>query len=175
MASLQTLTADAEKILAAFATALTARGVELPDRRYVAPGQINAWDGEQLVVNLQSIDQGQPGRPFGGTYIPAALNFTAQFAVSIVREIPALYGEGPLTTMVPTALELDDAGQGSLTDGAALILAATDIYAASIHGTAGQGLAVTGPGEGFEIGPCYPVGPEGGLAGHRLLVTISLA
>lgn len=165
MASLANLGATAEQLLAGFAKQLAGQNIDLPARQYVAPGQAIPWDGEQLGVNLQSIDQGQPGIAFTGTYVPQATNLFATFAVWIVRVIPALSGEGTLEEMVPDAAELDQAGQAAMSDAAALVHAALALH---------TNYMLTGPGEGFEIGACSPVGPEGGLSGHRLLLAISL-
>jgi hypothetical protein len=152
----------ATKALAAFADALEEQGVTLPDRRYMAPGSIIPWDGEQLVVTLQSVGQGKPGAPQAQRYLPGSENFYAQFAVAIVRVVPAL-SDGP--EGIPDEGELNDAGVVAMTDALALVRAAVTVHAASV---------ATGLGMDFVVGPCTTVGPEGGLAGHRLLFEVSL-
>lgn len=165
MASLSELPATAEAILAAFAAELKALGISVPGRQYVAPGVITVWDGEQLVVNLQHIPQGQPGAPYPGTYSPVATNLSAQFAVHLVREVPTIGIDGPLGQQTPTAEEIGDAGQQAMTDAAALMEAAIAIH---------QAHTLTEPGEGFAIDGVMTMGPEGGLASNRLLLTFSL-
>jgi hypothetical protein len=155
----------AQTVLSAFKAQLEAQGVELPERQYVAPGQGIPWDGEQLVVTLMSVGQGQPGAPFSGTYRPGAELLMAQFAVAIVRTVPSLSGESFAGPMTPSAEELGTAGLAAMDDAQALIKAAIALHAAE---------SVTGLGMGFEIGDCAPVGPEGGMTGHRQLIAISL-
>ncbi len=166
MASLLDLPGAATRILATFTTHLEALGVDVPERRYVAPGTLIPWDGEQLVVNLQQIQQGQPGAEIGTTYVPQATNLQAQFSVSIVRPVPALNADGPLVAMIPDSTQIGEAGTVFMSDAAALVRAALEIHTA---------YALTGPGEGFVIGPCIPLGPEGGHVGYRMLITLSLS
>lgn len=159
------LGATAQSILGAFGEQLEAQGVTLPDRRYVAPGQGIPWDGEQFVVVLQYVQQGQPGRPMAQSFMPGSESFTAQFAVAIVRGVPALSGEGPLGPQIPSDQELGEAGAAAMDDAQALTEAGVAVHANS---------TVTGLGMGFVVGPVAPVGPDGGLAGHRLLIDLSL-
>ena len=166
MASLQTLPAVAEKILSLFTAELTAQGVTVPSRRYVTPGGLIPWDTDQLTVSLMSVDQGQPGIGDTTTMIPQAVVFYASYSVNLIRAIPVVNTEGFAGTQLPTAAELDESGQQLQTDAGALLLAA-----AAIH----IGYTLTDPGQGFVIGPLQPVGPEGGLAGSRLMLTISLS
>lgn len=160
-----TLREVARRTLTAFGAQLEAQGIELPERRYVSPGVTPVWDGEQLVVNLQQRGQGQPGAPFEGSFIPGTENFHAQFAVSLVRVIPALSGEGPLGAMIPGEDELGEAGLEAMDDAEALEKAAV-----AVHGD----FVITGLGQGFAINGCSTMGPEGGMASTRLLFTISL-
>ena len=161
-----TLGEVASTLLAGFATQLHANSITIPERQYVAPGAQIAEDGEQLVVALQSIDQGSPAQPFAGTYIPGAEILQATFAVQLIRVIPALYGEGPAGAMIPDAADLGESGVSTVEDAAALVKAAIAIHAA--HEVTEGGLM------GFTIGPCTPVGPEGGMAGSRLYIAVNL-
>lgn len=166
MASLQALGSYAESLLEAFATQLVAFGVTPPAEQYVGAGSLVAWDGEHLAVTLVSIDQGQPGAPYSGTFQPGVVTtLAAQFTVEILREVPALAGEGGLAQMVPSQEALDAAGQISMNDAAGLVQAAIAIHDDS---------TMTPSGTGFAIGACTSLGPDGGLAGHRLVVTVSL-
>lgn len=154
------------KTLTLFEAQLEAQGVELPkDRRYIGPGVLPAWDGEQLTVNLQQLTQGRPGAPFVGTYISGAETLQAQFAVSLVRVVPALEAEGQLEAMIPEAGELSASGEQTITDAEALMDAAVAIHAAN---------TLVEQGKGFAIDGVSPMGPEGALACNRLLFTVSL-
>ena len=163
-ASLADLSATASRILSLFAAQLDAQGVELPERQHVGPGQIPAWDGEQLVVNLVTVAQGQPGAPAAMPFRPPAVNFHAQFGVSIVRRVHVIDTEGPFGLMVPSSEQIGEDSAVSLQDAAALIKAATTIGLAD---------SLVDPGEGlvYELGT---LGPEGGLAANRLLLTLSV-
>lgn len=165
MASVAALGETAQQILATFAAQLEAQGVTLPERQYVAPGALVPWDGEQLVVNLQQIQQGQPGAPFLATPQPASATvLAAQWAVSLVRPAPMIESE-PLQ-QIPSAEDIGVAGSEGMLDAAQLVLAAVAIHAAH---------SLTGPGQGFAIDGCSPLGPEGGLFANRLLFTLSLS
>jgi hypothetical protein len=173
------LGAAAQQLLGAFINQFEQLGIDIPESRYVASG-IVPWDGPSLTVNLGSITQGQPGIPHGVTYQPAkSTNWTASLYVQIIRPAPNLYGEGMAESMIPDADQLGRAGTQSLNDAGALTQAAVQI-----HGMAGQrgGFTdtgaftggVTGPGEGFVIGPVIPLGPEGDLSAMRITLEFSL-
>ena len=167
MASINDLGATAEAILNAFATQLELQGVELPKVQYVAPGSMIAWDAPSLTVALETITQGQPGAPFGQTYqIGTVTELSASFGILLIREIPALTSEGSLDDMIPSQFVLDTAGQSILGDAANLVKAAIAIH---------DKYLITSPGEGFVIGPITPLGPQGGMAGHKLNLEISLS
>jgi hypothetical protein len=152
----------AKLALTAFGEQLTELGVDLPQRQYVAPGLIPVWDGEQFVVNLQDIAQGQPGHPFGESFIPGAENFSAQYAVTIVRTVPTLNEGGMLE---PSEEELNEAGFQTIADCESLVKAAVKVHASQV---------LSGLGRNFAIDPAGPMGPDGGLAAARLLFTVSL-
>lgn len=166
MAGLQDLPGVAEQILSLFADQLADQRVALPARRYVAAGSMIVWDGEQMTVCLMGISQGQPGQAFGATYVPEALNLYATFSVNLVREITVINTEGFAAMEIPTAQEQDADGRATISDAQALIIAASQIH---------RQYLLTGPGEGFVIDGLQPVGPEGGLAATRLLISLSLS
>ncbi len=167
MLSLDDLPGAAEAILAAFAAQLEAQGVDLPDRQYVAPALMTAYDGPQLTVMLGDVSQGQPGSAYGGTFIPPqAINFQAMFIIELLRAVVSLVMDGTAAEMIPDADDLNSDGLTLMTDAAALVVAATTIRAA---------YTLTDPGQGFVVGPLQPVGPEGAVAGHRLQITVSLS
>lgn len=166
MASITALPAFAEQVLAAFKAQLTVQAVSLPERQYVTPGSMVPWDGEQLTVSLMGIDQGHPGAGQAASVIPETATFYASFSVNLIRKVPIINTEGFAAGEVPTAEDLDASGQGLVGDAAALILAGSQVHLARV---------LVGPGEEMVIGPLSPVGPEGGLAGSRLLVSVSLS
>jgi hypothetical protein len=166
MPSLRDLPTGAHEVLDAFVRQLERADVEVPERRYVAPGVAVVWDGEQFSCNLQQIIQGQPGIPSLTTAIPPASRvFAAQWALSLVRAVPALETDGPVSELIPNADEIDEAGSQAMLDSAQLILAAQQIH---------EGYVLSRPGQGFAIDGCTTLGPEGGLAAARLLITVSL-
>lgn len=166
--SLTDLAAAGKLVLSAFVEQLEAQNITVPGRRSVNPGsgaQGIAWDGEEISVGLVTIHQGQPGAAFAGTQNPAAAVLFAQWAVLLLRKVPALAGNTTGGASVPTAAQLDKAGQANLTDVAALTKAALAIHAAYMFNP---------PGVGFAFDEVVPMGPEGGLAGARLLLSASL-
>lgn len=161
-----TLGQTATTLLDAFVAQLQALDVEIPERHYVAPGNLIPWDGEQLVVVLQQISQGQPGKPYVETYVPGAEILMAQFAVALLRVVPALSGEGFTGGMIPGAADLGGAGVAGVEDAQKLVTAAMNIHADRDITEAAL--------QGFAVGPCTTLGPEDGLAGPRLLVEVNL-
>ena len=177
MASLATLPADAEKILNLFAAQLTSQGVELPERQYVQPGSMAVWDGEQMTAGLMGIMQGEPGLAMAQTFVPGSAHYHAQFFVILIRQIAVMNTESFETLEIPTAAQQDSDGQASMGDSAALLIAGEAIHRAPIGATPGAPTspALTGSGEGYVIDGLQPLGPEGALAGNRLLLSISLS
>ena len=134
--------------------------------QYVAAG-IVPFDGESLTVYLGTIDQGQPGAPIGSSFqVAAATVLWATFYVQILREAPALSGGGTAQDLTPDVDVLGEAGLEAMSDAAALTQAAIALHAF---------YAVTGPGEGFVVGPVGPLGPEGGISGMRIALHVSLS
>jgi hypothetical protein len=155
----------AQTLLSAFVKQLEAQSVELPERKYVAPGQIAVWDDEQLALNLQDILRGQPGAVFEQSTGPVPTVLHAVFSLQLVRLVPALNNEGPLATMVPGEEELGASGEKTIADADALFEAAIAIQ---------QNYTVTEPDMGFAVGPISTLGPEGGLAATMIKLGVSL-
>jgi hypothetical protein len=162
-----TLGETAGVLLAAFAEQLEAQGIQVPDRRYVAPGGQIAEDGDQLVLVLATISQGQPGRPDAGTFVPGSEILAARFTVQLIHAIPALHDAPTAGMMIPGEEELGESGVRLLDEAEALVNAAMAIHA--------EQLVTQGGLQGFSIGPCVPLGPDGGMAGTQLPVEISLS
>lgn len=159
------LGATARHVLEAYEKTLAARGVEVPEVKFVAPGAEVAWDGEQLSVNFSTIDQGIPGQPFGGTMPPTVTYFAVQFGINLLRVVPGLSGEGDYESMLPTPQEQEAAANTTMNDAAMLTLASVDIHKQHL---------INDPNEGYAIGPVSSFGPQGNLVGSRCLVTMNL-
>ena len=67
--------------------------------------------------------------------------------------------------MLPDAADLTASAMQTILDAQALVA-----IAIAIHGN----YSLTGPGEGFVIGPCTPVGPQGSLAATKLPIDVSV-
>jgi hypothetical protein len=168
VASLANLGATARLILDQFIVAyrqLAPPGTYLPDRRYVAPGSGIPWDGEQLTVNLITIDNGQPGAPQSQPEAPYGVTFYATFGVCLVREVPGLSLEGGAAQMTPDAREIGNAGVDLINDATLMIEAGHLMHAEYV---------LTNPGIPYVTGPVMTVGPEGLLAGNLLRITLQL-
>jgi hypothetical protein len=163
--SLANLAATAEALLAAYVSELTALGITLPDRQYVAPGTLVPWDGDQLVVNISNIQAGHPGAPSAAQAHPQTVTFYAEFGILLVRQVAGLTGEGLAGEMVPYAADLDADGQIAMSDASALVRATVAIWTTQ---------TIAPIGMGFVIGACTAFGPEGGLCGWRQAVEVSL-
>lgn len=161
------LPAMAQLLLEEFEDGLTNLGLTVPERSYVAPGSAVPWDGEQLVINLQTINQGQPGSEVGASYAtPNALNQFVALGVWLVREVPSLETDGPFASMVPSAGDLGLAGATCMADAEGLIRTAIAVW---------NQFQVVDRGMGFSIGPLNSFGPEGGLSANRILLNVSLS
>jgi hypothetical protein len=160
MATLATLPADLEVILTEFSLALDAAGVDVPDRQYLNPGALIAWDEPQLTIGVIRIGMGQPGESVGSSLLASQFNFSVTFGLLLIVEVPALVDAG-----LPSTPDLDAAGQ-------ALIGLSTTLWTTAIALRAAGKLA---PGNaGVALGPLAPVGPSGALAGVSLQIEMSL-
>ena len=165
MASLANLPQTAQLLLSLFEAQLTKQGVKIPERVYVPPGALPVWDGEQLTVSLMGIGQGQPAAQEPQSFIPQAVNYYATFSVNLVRAITMISTEGFITGEIPTAAQMGADGAVLLADAAALIQATSAVHTA---------YTLTTPGEGFAMEGLMPIGPAGGLAGMRVLLSFSV-
>lgn len=142
----------------------TALEVELPDRRYVAPGVggAEAWDTEQFTVGLMSIDPISAatsatgaGGSSGGWFGPPS----ATFRLEVVRSTPTMDEHG----------EYFDDGvyhqSGMQAMGDAALLSAVRGLVPSLFDDDGRTV---------RLGQVIPSGPEGGFCGMTLLVAVDL-
>jgi hypothetical protein len=163
--NLAALPVTAQQILTAFAEQLeevSPEGYVVPQRQYVHAGAEAVWDGEQLTVGFVDLKQGQPGIPVSVTIPPRALLFYVEWKVLLLRSAPTVQ-EGP--QMVPSADVLDESGGQSLEDVQALAKAFSNLHLGNV---------LTGVNEGFVLESITPVGPEGGLVGTELRLSMSV-
>lgn len=165
MANLAELPVTAQAILTAFAEQLEeASGPDytVPERQYVHSGVEAVWDGEQLTVGFVEIKQGQPGIATSVTMPPRALTLYGEWKILLLRTAPTIT-EGP--RMVPSADILDESGLQTMEDVQMLVRAFSNLHLTN---------ALTGVNEGFVLESVQPVGPEGGLTGVELRLSMSM-
>lgn len=159
----------ADLVFDAVVSAFEAAGVNLPERRVMAPGAPEqvAWDCSQLVCTMSGIGLGSaPGlnaapRQAGAQFSAMGLRHVV-FTFQLVRCEPKPSGNGtrppPPTVMSAAARALwRDAGLLSH----ALVRAGTDLSKGLPRGTQVEAGAVT------------PVGPEGGYVGLQTSITVT--
>lgn len=161
MATLATLPADAEAILAEFAAGLTEAGIEVPSRRYLNPGSLVAWDEPQLTIAILRIFAGQPGKAMSQPVLPGAIQRSVSLGILFLQTVPSLDASAGL----PATDKLDAAG---------LVIAqlAADFWSIAVAlWTAGK---LTPLNADVLLGDVTPVGPQGGLAGVSIEIQMSL-
>ncbi|MEV1294437.1 hypothetical protein [Pseudonocardia sp. NPDC049635] len=153
----------AAALMAAVVAAYADAGVPIPQRQYLAPGPLAAWDGEHVAVTLAQTLPGTadntnrpgayPGRGVGSVALPRAT-----YDARVLRCVPTLdsSGDPPSVEELTACTELLLADLGVLLD-------------ASYRWAAKQppGIVVT-------VGQATPLGPEGALAGYAVHCTASL-
>ena len=154
----------AQLLLEAFASELTSLGIEVPSEQFVASGEV-AWDCPSLTVTLGAPSQGQPGIPFGQSYLTTEeATFFATFFVMLLRNVDSV---GPITGPLdnPDAESLGYEGWKAFNDAGALVEAAINIKDAQ---------TIVARPIPFAIGQVLPLGPMGGMAGMRLELSIQI-
>lgn len=154
-------TGHAERLLAALLAVYDEARVELPTRRYLAPGPMTAWDDEHAAVYLTSTLPGSSDRantPGGHPARGAGAQSTPRgaYEARVVRCIPTLDDDGA----APPADAITSSARELLRD-VGLLLDAVYRFA----GEAPLGSVAT-PGQ------AQPLGPDGGLAGWSVTVTV---
>lgn len=161
------LEAQATGLLDALVAYFGAAGVELPTRRYVAPGApgLIAWDCDQVVVSLAQVglgtaeDSGLRTPQYGA---PAGLLVRfAQWSIQIVRCTPVSDDSGD----PPSAEEIQDAGLAALVDAGLLSQFVTN--------TAEKTPDWLGPGGEARAGTVVSLGPTGRYHGYESTLTFS--
>lgn len=132
-----------------------------PERQYVAHGRF-AFDCELVAVHLVRLTLDRPASGGGCVVLP-----TAVLAVTVVRCYPKA---GDDDTPIPEASAINDAALVLAVDAATLAGGVADAWAAgALFPTAGIGCARVDINPGVE-----PLGPDGGLAGNRVSMTVRL-
>lgn len=141
--------------------------VELPERQYVTPGIVPAYDDPQLTVSVQALRVGVPGAAIGAAVIrncPTLLYVS--FRVELIRCTPALKANAA----APSPAELLASAGEVLRD----LFLVDSIVRGARETLAGKGEAADGIGVPVAMTGTSPVGPDGGLAGVRVDIDVPL-
>lgn len=156
----------AELLLTLIATGYGESGVELPDRKYVTPGVVPAYDGTQLTVSALAVRVGIIGSTIGAPIRECGNVRYVTLRAELVRCTPTVKGNAS----PPSAAELLVSAKEVLRD---LELVHSIIY--SSRGTlAGKGDASKGVGIPVAMTGSTPLGPDGGLSGVRVDVDVPI-
>ena len=160
------LTADgivydvASRCLAVVVDAFAAALVELPERQYVAPGLIVAYDCEQVTVAVQQVGTGIPGTRANRPIANCPPTKMGTFRVEIVRCTPVLDENGEPPSVA------------DLVANAKLLLKDLDVLESAFRA---HPPVLTGPGEPIFVSAAQPVTAEGGMAASLVDVDIPLS
>lgn len=161
----------AQKVLDGVVAHFDAVPRELPDRRYVAPGnpQLIAWDCEQLVVALTGVGWGASPEAAAGSVKPGTQMSVqgvrhAVFSIQLVRCTPV---SKDTRTPWPPPEEIQAAGVAFMKDAGVLSQALVTLVA-----ELRQSLALDRSGS-VEAGALTSLGPEGGHHGMEATLAIT--
>lgn len=134
--------------------------VGLPAKRFVAPGPMPAWDGEQVTVHLIRTFSGSPAgeSPYMG---PGYSEHAAEFGVVIIRNTPTIDDYNSL----PTPEAMMASAQQNMADVATLQRAIETIK--------NKGLWVD-HATPFSVGSATSEGPEGGLVAAAITCSVGV-
>lgn len=149
----------AARLLTVVNDGFTAAGVTLPERQYVGPGVIVAYDCEQLTVVCTAIGSGVPGRRANLPIAGCREQRLGSYRIELVRCVPVIDDSGN----PPPPAALQASAQATLRD---LDLLESTVRAALT--------AVTG-GDPVFISAAAPVTAEGGLVASLLDVDVPLS
>lgn len=148
------------------ATGYGESAVELPERQYVTPGIVPAYDEPQLTVSVQAIRVGIPGQQIAAPIVNCPPVRYITLRAELIRCTPTVTGQGA----PPKAAELLASAGEVLRD-----LELVDrIVRESRTTLAGKGDPTHGVGIPVAMTGTSPVGPDGGLAGVRVDIDVPL-
>lgn len=157
MADVDRLDTLAGDLLAAIETAATTHAVELPDRRFVAVGEV-AWDCALVCVSLPTVNRGRPTAQ-SGDLNRAWDTYVATYEVWLLRDVPVPDDKGRL----PTVEALNTSAAQLARDGYLLTVAMAQPLR-TIEGTCTS----------VAQGVTQAVGPDGGLGGWQSTIAVAL-
>lgn len=153
-------------LLSLIGTGYGESGVALPQRQYVTPGVVPAYDDPQLTVSVLAVRVGVIGTTIGAPIRECGNVRYVSLRAELIRCTPAVEGDGA----APTAAALLDSAKEVLRD---LELLHSIVYS-SRGALAGKGDAHLGVGLPVAMSGSTPLGPDGGLAGVRVDVDVPL-
>lgn len=160
----------ANAILDNLVDALTAAGIDVPERRFVTTGDV-AHDfaaqkcAEAFVITWDGNFQGVPGQGAGNLTnapINCAMPLTAQFTLALLRCVPVVKPSG----QAPTAAELQASGEQLMLDAMTLPAVIIEEHLA--------GDLVPGGCTLLALGQMLPIGPLGGVGGVSVTLIVGL-
>lgn len=163
---LASLPADCETILGQFADALQAgfdesgSGLSVPERRYLNPGSLVAWDEPQLTIAVIRIYMGEPGAQVTTSVLASQVHQSVSLGILYVDQVPGLQADGSF----PPTDALDSAGVSLVSLIPTFWRAAVSLRESGILYEGGS----------CALGPLTTVGPEGFLAGLSVQVDASV-
>lgn len=153
-------------LLSLLVTGYSESAVELPDRQYVTPGIVPAYDDPQLTVSVLAVRVGVIGSTIGAPIRECGNVRYVSLRAELIRCTPTVKESGA----APTAAELLTSAQEILRD---LELVHSIVYGSRTT-LAGKGDAHLGTGLPVAMSGSTPVGPDGGLSGVRVDVDVPL-
>jgi hypothetical protein len=134
---------------------MTTMGATLPTVRYVAPGQVVAFDGEQVTTNLLRVVAGRPGADDAEQSSAGFTIMYAEILFVIVRDTPTIQDGNMGNVLPPSPVALNTNAQLMMQDAAFLTQAMIDMVTID--------KVFRNHGFPVNIGPVTTVGPEGGV------------
>lgn len=159
----------AQQLLARVAADLTARGIDVPTRRFITTGEIvhdfaGSECSEAFIVTWNGTFQGIVSQETGNLSdapILCAMPLTAQFTIALLRCVPVVKASG----QAPTAADLQTSGVALMLDAMTLPVSVVDLQ--------GKGELVD-RADLLGISAVQPIGPEGGVGGVALSLVVTL-
>jgi hypothetical protein len=143
-------------------TRLQLLGVQLPDRQYISGGSALAYDSDQFTVNLNRVSGGRPVAEDTLQFNPFRTYF-AEVQVTLLRRAPMIGTRGAL----PSVTDEETSAAQQLADMMNLSQVMGDMAADGTLCNGYRGIPVA-------VGPTTPYGPEGGLVGSLVVVSVQV-